>query len=35
MSQHHRPKSPSEEAKEEDEAQYGSGPLSLSELEEK
>ncbi|KAJ9165565.1 DNA ligase [Coniochaeta hoffmannii] len=35
MSQIKRPKSPTEEAKEEDQAQYGSGPLSLEELEEK
>jgi DNA ligase-4 len=30
-----RPSSPSQEAKEEDELQYGSGPLSLAELDEK
>ncbi|OIW33474.1 ATP-dependent DNA ligase [Coniochaeta ligniaria NRRL 30616] len=35
MSQLNRPKSPTEEAKEEDLAQYGSGPLTLEELEEK
>jgi hypothetical protein len=35
MSQLNRPKSPSEDAKAEDEQQYGSGPLSLAELDEK
>lgn len=35
MSQPNRPKTPTKEAVEEDQAQYGSGPLSLAELEEK
>jgi DNA ligase-4 len=35
MSQVKRPQAPSDEAKEEDQAQYGSGPLSLEELEDK